>query len=278
MSLTSRPMVQEYWLGYVQSANQGGSGIDLADVAKQAPADVVTIAFYNLFPSNMLTTCFGMSESHDWGYTQEGIATLQAAGIKVTASIIGTPSPPVGWNDIPDAATFAGNVKALLVDTLGCDGIDIDNEDPDQPDESFEEVVTALRAALGPKGSAKALLSCVSYDPGRDLPWLKDVGDAFDWVSTMAYWLDFDAQVALWQQYADVLGDTNVLVGVSCCSGDQSTTLGTVEQLAAWETRRGAGNTGGMMLWNASGGSDTVPYYTAIRQGLSTIWSPPSSS
>ncbi|HEV2890752.1 MAG TPA: glycosyl hydrolase family 18 protein [Frankiaceae bacterium] len=269
MSLASRPMVQAYWLGYVESVDQGGTGIELADVATM-PVDVVTIAFYNLFPSNMLTTCFGMSQSHDWQYTQAGVAALHQAGIKVTASIIGTPNPPVGWNDVPDPATFARNAVTLFVDTLGCDGIDIDNEDSDQPGPVFVEVVKELRAALGTSG----LLSCVSYVPTRDLPWLEQVGDAFDWVSTMAYWDDYQGQLALWQQYADVLGGAKVLVGVSCCSGDQSTPIDTVAQVAAWETQQGTGNTGGMMLWNASGGTATRTYYDAIRENL-TIWTPP---
>lgn len=277
MSLTSRPMVQAYWLGYVPSTQFGGEGLDLAAIATTMPVDVVTIAFYNLFPSNMLTTCFGMSQSHDWVYTQQAVASLQAAGIKVTASIIGTPNPPVGWNDIPDAEEFAGNAKALFVDTLGCDGIDIDNEDDDQPDSSFVDVVRALRNALGPKGSPKSLLSYVTYIPSRDLPWLEQVGGDFDWVSTMAYWLDTQGQVELWDQYAKVLGAENVLVGVSCCSGDQSTDIDVVGQVAHWESDQGAGNTGGMMLWNASGGDATTSYYSVIKENLS-IWKPPSAS
>lgn len=272
MSIASRPMVQGYWLGYVDSHEYGGEGYDLAEIVTM-PVDVVTIAFYNLFPSNMVSTCFGMSHKHDWSYTQQGIQTLQQAGIKVTASIIGTPNPQVGWNDIPDPAAFAANAKALLVDTLGCDGIDIDNEDDDQPGSGFFEVVQALRQALGPKGSGKALLSYVTYLPYRDLPWLKQIGDAFDWVSTMAYGGDAPDQESLWEQYADVLGGGNVLVGVDC-QDSQRTDPDTVAQVAQWENAKGAGATGGMMLWNFSG-SDANSYYDTIRSNL-TIWQPPS--
>lgn len=274
MSIT-RPVVEGYWLGYVASEQFGGTGQDLADVATNTPVDVVKIAFYNLFLNNNLTLCFGMGQKHGWSYTAQGIQALQSAGIRVMASLIGTPDPSVGWNDIPDPATFAANVKTLLIDELGCDGIDIDNEDPDTPNQTFIDVVSALRSALGPKGSPKSLLTAVTYIPERDLPWLKQVGDQLDWVSTMAYWNDASGQEALWKQYADVLGGENVLIGVSCCSGSQSTALQDVVSVAQWETQQGAGATGGMMLWNLSGGASTLTYYQAIAQNL-TIWTPPA--
>jgi hypothetical protein len=273
MSL-SRPIVEAYWLGYVASQQFGGAGQDLGSIASNTPVNVVNIAFYNLFPANLLSMCFGMSQSHGWGYTQSGIKALQAAGVKVTASLIGTPDPSVGWNDIPDPAQFARNVKALFIDNLGCDGINIDNEGGPNPNSQFMAVVEALRSELGPKGGDKALLTYVTYIPSRDLPWLKKVGSAFDWVSTMAYWNNTQGQISLWQQYADVLGPANVLIGVSCCSGSQSTSIATVQGVAQWETQKGAGATGGMMLWNLSGGSSTQTYYEAIRDNL-TIWTPP---
>jgi chitinase len=275
VSITDRPLVEAYWLGYVQSVQNGGQGMDLADAATQTPVDVVKIAFYNLFPSNGLTVCFGMSENHGWGYTQSAIKTLQAAGIKVMVSLIGTPDPLVQWNEIPDPAAFAANVKSLLIDDLGCDGVDLDNEDDATPDQGFVAVVKALRAALGPKGSDKALLTAPTYLPDRDLPYLRQVGDLYDWVSTMAYWDGPSDQWHLWQQYADVLGPSNVLIGVSCCSGMQSTSLATVKSVAQTETQRGLGKTGGMMLWNLSGGKDTTSYYDAIKSNLK-IWKPPA--
>lgn len=270
----NRPIVEAYWLGYVASQQFGGSGQDLGSVASNTPVDVVNIAFYNLYPANQLSVCFGMSQGHGWDYTQPAIQALQAAGVKVTASLIGTPHPSVGWNDIPDPVAFAKNVKALFIDNLGCDGINIDNEDSENPNGQFLAVVKALRNELGPKGGDKSLLTYVTYIPSRDLPWLKEVGSAFDWVSTMAYWNNTQGQINLWKQYAAVLGPSNVVIGVSCCSGSQSTSLATVQGVAQWETEQGAGATGGMMLWNLSGGSSTQTYYETIRDNL-TIWTPP---
>jgi hypothetical protein len=287
-----KPLVEAYWLGYVPSTdgNPPGAGLGLADVGTQTPVDVVKIAFYNLYPSNMTSMCFGMSQGHGWTYTKPAIEALQSRGIRVMASIIGTPNPPVGWNDIPDPVEFAKNAKRLYIDELGCDGIDIDNEDPATPNRRFEEVVLALRGVLGPKGADKALLTYVTYIPSRDLPWLSRVGDRFDWVSTMAYWLDARGQIDLWNQYASLLGPQNVLIGVSTDDGATGkdpavvttsaeasapqTDINTITQIADWITGRGPGQTGGMMLWNLSGGPATLAAYAAIRQHL-RIWTPP---
>lgn len=270
-----RPLVEGYWLGYVTSLQDGGTGLELGDIASQLPVDVVKIAFYNLFRANSVSMCFGLSQNHGWDYTFHGIQTLQAAGIKVQASLIGTPDPKVGWNDIPDPHAFAAAAKSLLIDELGCDGIDLDVEGGVAPTDDFP-LVPALRAALGPKGSDKSLLTCVIYQPDEDLPWLKNVYRSFDWVTTMAYWNDLGAQQAMWQQYANVMGGENVVIGVaSNANPGQNTPLATVKAVAQWESGRGSGNTGGMMLWNLSGGSAVVPYYDAIKQNL-TIWTPPS--
>jgi hypothetical protein len=272
----SRPLVEAYWLGYVDSQQNGGAGLDLDEIPGQTPVDVVKIAFYNLYPANSITTCFGMGNNHGWGYTAAGIKTLQAAGIKVQATLIGTPDPSVGWNDIPDPEAFAANVKALLIDDLGCNGIDLDIEGGNPPNDDFP-LVPALRAALGPKGDDNALLTCVIYEPESDLPWLKNVGGEFDWITTMAYWDDTQQQQALWQQYAKVLGGGNVVVGVACYANEgQNTSPETVTGVAQWETQQGAGNTGGMMLWNLSGGPLANEYYANIKDNL-TIWSPPSA-
>lgn len=273
MTTVSRPLVEAYWLGYVASDQGGGPGLDLDQIAAQVPLDVVKIAFYNLYPANIVTTCFGMSQDHGWGYTAEGIKSLHAAGIKVQACLIGTPDPVVSWDDIPDVNAFAATVKQLLIDDLGCDGIDLDM-DGGPPNNDFA-VVPALRQALGAKGSDKSLLTCVLYQPEQDLPWLKNVGANFDWVTTMAYWGDLNAQKQLWEQYAGVVGPQNVVVGVACYANQgQNTQPETVTEIAQWETQQGPGKTGGMMLWNLSGGSMTGDYYQNIKQHL-TIWTPP---
>ncbi len=270
-----RPLVEAYWLGYFPSKQFGGVGLDLADIPAHTPVNVVKLGTYNLFLNNGLTFCFGMSNKHTWEYTRAGIKILQASGIKVLASILGTPDPLVNWN-LSDPKAFAQNAKTLLIDELGCDGIDVDNEDDVAPNDKFPDVVRELRAALGPKGSDKAILTAATYIPSRDLPWLKEVGKEFDWVSTMAYWYDTQGQINLWQQYADVLGPENVVIGVSLRE-KQSTSLQTVAQVAQWETKKGAGATGGMMLWHLSKGDLTQTYYDAIRKNL-TIWHPPMQS
>jgi hypothetical protein len=273
-SLVPRPLVEAYWLGYAasHSASPPGEGLDLDEIPAKTPVNVVKIAFYNLFPNNGVSTCFGMSGNGiSWKYTAQGIATLQAAGIKVMASLIGTPDPEVGWGDQPDPKAFAANVKGLLVDSLGCDGIDLDM-DGGAPGASFPEVVSALRAELGPKGSPKSLLTAVVYQPGQDLVWLDSVGQAFDWVSTMAYWGGLEDQQQLAGQYAPAVGGMqNVLVGVACDGG--LTSVETVQGVAQWEETLGAGG-GGMMLWDLSNG-DYGTYYATIAKNMPS-WHPPA--
>lgn len=266
MSKLSRPIVDAYWLGYVQSKDYGGDAMDLSDIVSNTPVNVVKVAFYNLYPNNGISVCYGMSQNHGWNYTSQGIKTLQASGIKVLASLNSTPQPPVGWNDIQDPDTFANNVKALLIDNLGFDGIDIDNECNETPNKNFENVILSLRKALG----SDYYLTYVSYLPERDLPWLSNVGSCFDWITTMAYWLNTQDQISLWEKYSNLLGPDNVLVGVS---SDQ-TSLDTVTGLCQWINDYGVDNIGGIMLWSLST-SQSQQYYNTIKSTL-TVWQPPS--
>ena len=256
----NRPIIEAYWLGYVETQGFGGKAMDLDQIPIVAPVDVVKIAFYNIFPANSISFCFGMQFNHQWAYTQNGIKELQAKGIKVLASLNSTPDPDVGWNDIPDPQVFSNNVKSLIIDGLGFDGIDIDNECPEAPNENFENVITALREILG----SDHLLTYVTYIPERDLPWLSKVGSCFDWVSTMAYWLDTQGQIDLFTSYANLLGKDKVLIGI-CCSDECNTNLQTVKEVCQWIKDQGPTSVGGIMVWNLSAADNISEYYGIIK-------------
>lgn len=71
----------------------------------------------------------------------------------------------------------------------------------------------------------------------------------------MAYWLDYDGQIALYEQYASVLGQAKVGIGVSNPgSGDNSTPTGIVAKLAQYVPS--GGSKYGMMFWNLNSPSN----------------------
>lgn len=262
-----RQTFEAYWLGYVESKISGGTGMDLKDIPSYI--DIVKLAFSNLWPHNQVSSCFVRQHKHGWDYIKSGAEFLHLRGQRVMMSIIGTPDPCVSWNSIEDPQAFAFNAKQFIIDDLGLDGIDIDNEGSHTPNESFFNVLQALRDALGPKGQSNALLTCVSYIPGRDLPWLKKYGHLLDHVSLMAYWTPYDQMIALFKQYAAVLGPENVLIGVGnkAANKGQNTPIEEVAKLAAYLEK------GGIMEWALSA-DDALAYAEAIHQNLPKIKQP----
>src|SRR5258707_809916 len=63
-----------------------------------------------------------------------------------------------------------------------------------------------------------------------------------------AYWFGYQGQIDLYQQYAQLVGDQKVAIGVSNASGDQNTPFSAVGPLAAWDPP--GSNKAGMMYWN----------------------------
>jgi chitinase len=256
-----RQLFEAYWQGYEKSRISNGSGLDLDEIP--AYVNTIKLAFSNLWPHNQVSPCFLMQYKHGWEYIKKGAAFLHQRNQRVLMSIIGTPDPPVGWNTMSNPTEFAYNAKRFVIDDLGLDGIDIDNEEEEDPAEGFFALIKALREALGEKGSAKSLLTYVSYKPHRDLPWLKEYGYVFDYVSLMAYWLHYDQMLDLFKQYADVLGADNVLIGVGNKSTNpgQETPLEEVKKLAAYPDK------GGIMLWTLSA-KDAMEYAETIHTYL----------
>jgi chitinase len=231
-----------YWLGYVQ----GGAPLQ----ATPASVGIVALAFAVTSPGpdgDTITLDF-LTSQHPAEEIRAGVKALQARGVKVVMSINGKPNwigHAGGWDNL-DPIAFAANVKAIVVDQWGLDGVDLDNEAGSViPGENFVQVVKALRHALGPD----ALLTLPVYlGPRRDA-YLSQVREEISFVSTMGYWSGFDIQLMRFDKYAALVGPEKVAIGVAdAANSGQNTAFSIVARLAAWNPE--STHKAGIMLWN----------------------------
>jgi hypothetical protein len=232
-----------YWLGYVE----GGAPLQ----ATPASVGIVALAFAVTSPGpdgDTITLDF-LTSQHSAEEIRAGVKALQARGVKVVMSINGKPNwagHAGGWDNL-DPTAFAANVKAIVVDQWGLDGVDLDNEAGSVvPGENFVQVVKALRHALGPD----ALLTLpVFIGPKRDA-YLSQVREEISFVSTMGYWSSFDIQLMRFNKYAALVGPEKVAIGVADAAtpAGQNTRFSIVARLAAWNPENT--HKAGMMLWN----------------------------
>ena len=127
-------------------------------------------------------------------------------------SINGRPSDghAGGWDNLDPA--FAANVKAIVVDQWGLDGVDLDNEARSViPGENFVQVIKALRRALGPD----ALLTLPVFAGARRDAYLSQVREQVSFVSTMAYWLRYEHQLIMFNLYAALVAPGQGAIGVA---------------------------------------------------------------
>lgn len=251
-----------YWLGY----QEGGPLLE----ATPKSVEVVALAFAVTSPSaagDTITLDF-LTSKHSEAEIRAGATALQARGTKVVMSINGKPNWPGhqgGWANL-DAKAFARNVKAIVIDDWGLDGVDLDNEDPSlTPGADFVAVVKELRAALGP---TPLLTLPVYLGTSRDA-YLSQVKGVISFVSTMAYWNDLDGQIALFKQYAALVGPQKVAIGVAdAANPGQNTPFAAVAPLAGWDPK--PASKAGMMLWNlnAPPPAETATWCAAIAGKL----------
>ncbi|PVM81091.1 EndoS/ChiA family endoglycosidase [Caulobacter radicis] len=252
-----------YWLGY----NEGGPSLEETPDS----VGVVALAFAVNAPSDQgdtITLDF-LTSKHSAQEIRAGAKALQARGVKVLMSINGKPNwdgHPGGWGNL-DPQVYAANVKAIVVDDWGLDGVDLDNEDVSYtPDDNFVQVIAALRAALGPD----ALLTLPVYlGPVRDA-YLAQAKDQISFVATMAYWNGVAGQQALFEQYADLVGPGKVAIGVAdAANAGQNTAFADLAPLASWNPS--GASKAGIMLWNlnAAPPAETAQWCQEIAANLS---------
>ena len=226
-----------YWLGYVGPGNTLQQTLECVDV--------VALAFGVTAPGNTVTTDF-LTSAHSKEEILEGVRFLQSRGQKVVMSINGNPhwpGHPFGWENL-NPEEFATNVRKVVMEEWGLDGVDLDNEGAyaptPSPDGNFVQVIKALRATLGPE----ARISLPVYlGPGRDA-YLKYVKEEIDYVYTMAYWNNYDGQISLLKQYQSLVGDDKAGIGVAeAANPGQNTPFDIVPKLSQYTPKAG------MMLW-----------------------------
>jgi hypothetical protein len=233
-----------YWMCNVKGGPLPG--------AAPSSVDVVSLAFAVTAPvdgQDSLTLDY-LQKYHSLADIRAGAKALQARGTKVTMSINGNPNwpgHPGGWTNL-NPTEFAQNVAQIVLGDWGLDGVDLDNEAAETPDDNFVEVIQALRQVFGPN----ALLTLPVYLGAERDAYLSKVVDQISFVSTMAYGLDYEGQIDLYQQYAPLVGDQKVAIGVA----PGSTPFSAVGPLAAWDPS--GSHKAGMMYWNLNSPSPST--------------------
>lgn len=186
------------------------------------------------------------------------VAYLRERGIKVVLTVGNTGS--MGWRQIPAEknADFAQWIVTELLQGLGLDGIDIDDENMGGAPESLAATVQAMRAAFGTEYIIKKAL----WEDGDVVPL---IAGYLDLGSTMAYWNDLGQLTSDYEQYLGMgLKPSQVALGVQAGPSDQNfqfTSLEVTRQAAAWQP---AGATKlGMMLYSFS---QDIQYFTEEPQ------------
>lgn len=230
-----------YWLGYV------AGGPTLEETPDEVGIVALAFAVTAASPQGDSITLDFLTSEHAEAEMRAGAKALQARGVKVLMSINGTDAwegHPNGWGNLKPEE-FAANVKRIVMDDWGLDGIDLDNEAAGMVDDGYVAVVKALRAALGPDA---LITTPVFMGPWRDA-YLSQVKDDLSLVMTMAYWNDFESAKYLFEQYAALVGPEKLGIGVANSANQgQNTPLDAVPQIAAWNPE--GATKAGVMLWN----------------------------
>lgn len=182
------------------------------------------------------------------GQSQTNVQQLQAAGVKVLLTFVG--SNGYGWDGISDPAGFASWVQTNIIEEYGLDGIDIDNEFSNLPanPQNFMNTIGALRSGLAGSLITKALWADSEYFTTPVAQGFPNagayLGQLLDFASSMAYGYSFEEQIWFLQGYHDVtVNGTNVgmdwnrlAIGVQAGPPDQGwmTPIDEVYQLAQW--------------------------------------------
>lgn len=187
------------------------------------------------------------------GETKSNVQKLQDAGIKVVLSVLGNTN--MGWSNIPSGkqSDFAAWVKSNIIDKYSLDGIDIDDEQSQLPQESqnFVNTIAYLRNGLGDSLISKALWNDNSYftiPVSGSLPYAGSYfAGLLNFGTTMYYGYDGNEQKDLIKQYHDFKDSNGNRVGMDynkLCIGVQAgplppcgswmTSIGETLELAQW--------------------------------------------
>jgi hypothetical protein len=239
-----------YWLGYQEPTGQ---------TLDQTPEyiDHVTLFLAGPTAESKVTTAY-LCKVYGEEQIVEWVGKVRARGQKVLLSFLDNETH---WNEV-DMPTFAASAREVM-DKWGLDGFDIDAESS-MPEgvfaPSFIELAEALSGILDGK-----LLTYTCYQgcgpDSNDNAILSKIRGQLSWVQLMAYWNDAGGYEDLYRQYANVVADDMVAIGVMPGkegTGDQSTRLEDVKKLSAWNPP--GSSKAGMMMF---GTNRDNPQFTA---------------
>jgi hypothetical protein len=190
------------------------------------------------------------------------VPQLQAAGINVVLTIVGTGGTSVGWSTIPENE-IQGFVNYLdqkfLNGGFNLNGIDIDDEYAARA--SYDTLTETVKAMYKTFNQDK-IISKALFD---DIPKVKEIKEYLTFGATMAYGNYFNSFVQNYQQYRD-LGFTNeqLLIGVNAgpvAQGGSFTSIEVVKEVTQWQPNDGQKR--GMMVWSFS---QDIQQFTANPQ------------
>jgi hypothetical protein len=259
-TLKTEGLLASYWIPQV---GIGGNGekewvtVPLTDVLKYSlpdgqPQTNVVFLFSATFVANQapyvdIPNPIVEQMTLQPGQSQTNVQRLQAAGIKVLLSILG--SPGYGWDGIGDPLDFAKWVQTNIIAKYGLDGIDIDNEFSNVYNvQNFMNTIGTLRGTLSKSLISKALWDDHEYftTPVADgFPWATAyLGQLLDFGCLMGYGWNYDQQISNLQWYHNVtinggnfgLRWNQLAIGVQAGPPDQGwmTPIDEVYQLAQW--------------------------------------------
>lgn len=165
--------------------------MDLANLKTEFPdVDIVYLSFCspdNTYTGNKSFSSTGLQFSMDFDVVVGAIKILKSKGCMVMLSVGGG----AYWSS---TKILNSTGCALLMNDLGCDGIDIDWENEAAKDYEFTDAINKLKAAIPP---AKKL-SCAAFSTGAygkdgstykgmNIDGLVKAGDKLHWINIMTY-------------------------------------------------------------------------------------------
>lgn len=225
-----------YWGGYFDSPLT----LDLTP----SYIDVVSLAFAGPLEDSTLETSYLCNKYKDT-IIIDWTRKIQERGQKVTMSLLDTPE--IHWNCI-NKTIFAESTQEIAIDKWGMDGVDIDAESGMPADvycENFISLITSLRNKIG----NKKYISYTCY-LGTDSPdgnILASTHSKLDFIQLMAYFDTTEEMKSLFNNYAKLIPEEKLFIGVKAGVDTSSTPLLEVKELTKWNKKKG-----GIMLWTAN--------------------------
>lgn len=196
--------------------------------------------------------------------TNGDVQQLQAAGIKVVLTIVGSGSDSVGWSSIPqtEIQPFVNYLDSEILGVLGLDGIDIDDE--------FAIVGTTLVETVQAMSTTFPSGKIISKALWADTEVISALAGFLTFGGIMTYGDSALLLEEIFNQYVSLgMRPDQMTIGVSAgpvAQGGGFTSIATAQALTAWQPAGGPKL--GMMVWSFS---QDIQQFTADPQNQVTL-------